>query len=255
MQRQLLVLAIGAGCGNVKAPPDAPPTIDLARGCVMKAKMDEASWGGSGRPVLDACGSNSGAITGVGATTILDSARGRVGDFSSNACVEFANTDMLHGTTGLTMSAWVRPTALNGVDSNGVISKRIDKGMQSEYGLFLWTGNHVWIDLGDTDRYSGTASMLNNVWSHLTAVFDSSRPLNERVRLFINGVPDPLQHATIGNLGTTLPSYGSPLHLGCTPAPSADPPTQQTFQGQLDDVTIWNRALTDDEIAQLYTGS
>ena len=115
----------------------------------------------------------------------------------------------------------------------------------------MWTGNHVWVDLGDTDRYSGTATLSNGVWTQLTAVFDSSRQGADRVRLFINNVPDPLQHATIGTLGATLPSYDSPLHLGCTPSPSAM--TQQTFIGQLDNVTIWNRALTDDEIAQLYT--
>jgi len=252
MQRQLLLLAIAAGCGNVQPPPDAPPAIDLARGCVMKALMDETSWAGP-NPVQNACGSTAGSITGTGATTIVDSTRGRVGSFSNNACVEFASDATLHGGTGLTMSAWVRPTGLDGQTSNGVITKRIDKAVQSEYGLFVWTGNHVWIDLGDTDRYSGTAILSNGVWTQLTAVFDSSRQGADRVRLFINNVPDPLQHATIGNLGATLPSYDSPLHLGCTPAPSAVPPTQQTFIGQLDNVTIWNRALTDDEIATLYT--
>ena len=250
MQRQLLLLAIVAGCGNVQPLPDAPPAIDLARGCVMKALMDETSWAGP-NSVQNACGTTGGSITGTGATTIVDSTRGRVGSFSNNACVEFASDATLHGGTGLTMSAWVRPTGLNGVDSNGVISKRIDKAVQSEYGLFVWTGDHVWVDLGDTDRYSGTATLSNGVWSQLTAVFDSSRQGTDRVRLFINGVLDPLQHATIGNLGATLPSYDSPLHLGCTPSPSAM--TQQTFIGQLDNVTIWNRALTDDEIAQLYT--
>jgi hypothetical protein len=83
-------------------------------------------------------------------------------------------------------------------------------------------------------------------------VFDGTRPASDRVRLFINGVADPLQHTTIGNLGTSLPSYDSPVHVGCTPAPSAMPPTQQTFMGQLDNVTIWNRALSDAEIAQLH---
>lgn len=251
MQRQLLVLAIVAGCGNAQLPPDGPPQTDLARGCVLKAQMDETSWAGAGRPVQSACGGITGGITGTGATTIADPTRGRVGNFSNNACVEFASTDALHGSTGLTMSAWIRPTKLDGVNSNGVISKRIDKAMQAEYGLFVWTGNHVWIDLGDTDRYSGTASLVNDVWTQLIAVFDSSRAGADRVRLFINGVSNPLQHTTIGNLGATLPMYSSPLHLGCTPAPSASPPTQQTFQGQLDDVTIWNRALSDDEIAQL----
>lgn len=214
MQRQLLGLAFVAACGNVQPLPDAPPTVDLARGCVMRALMNEASWPSTGRVVLDACGDHAGAITGSGATTIVDATRGRVGSFSMDACVEVPSDAALHGTTGLTMSAWVRPTGLDGDTSNGVISKRVDKSVQSEYGLFVWTGNRVWIDLGDTDRYAGTATLSNDVWSQLTAVFDSTRTGDDRVRLFINGVRDPLTHATIGNLGTTLPAHDSPLHLG-----------------------------------------
>lgn len=255
MQRWLVALAITAGCGSVQnpGPPDgSPPAIDLARGCALKAQMDETSWPSSGSPVLNSCGGSGGRITGAGAMPAIDSVRGRVGSFSGTACVDFVSSAALHGTTGLTMSAWVRPTALNGVDSNGVITKRLDRSVQSEYSLIVWTGNHVWIDLGDSDRYSGAATLSNGVWVQLTAEFDGSRPAADRVRLFINGVADPLQHTTIGNLGTTLPSYDSPVHVGCTPAPSASPPTQQTFMGQLDNVTIWNRALTDDEIAQLY---
>lgn len=248
----MVVLATTAGCGSVQATPDGPPPIDLARGCVLKAQMDETAWPATGSPVINSCGSDAGHLTGSGAMPTVDATRGRVGSFSGNACIDFASTPALHGAGGLTMSAWVRPTALDGQTSNGVVTKRNDRSMQSEYSLFVWTSNHVWVDLGDSDRFSGTATLSNNVWTQLTAVFDGARPMADRVRLFINGVPDPLQHATIGNLGATLPSYDAPLHIGCTPAPSAMPATQQTFMGQLDNVTIWNRALTDDEIAQLY---
>jgi hypothetical protein len=257
MVRRLVVLAVSASCGSVQAPaPDGPPdgpSIDLGRGCVLKAQMDEMSWPVSGSPVLNSCGGAAGHLTGTGAMPATDATRGHVGSFSGNACVDFTSTPALHGATGLTMSAWVRPTALDGQTSNGVITKRVDKGVQSEYALFVWTGNHVWVDLGDSDRYSGTATLSNGIWVQLTAVFDGTRPVNDRARLFINGVADPLQHATIGTLGTTLPSYDAPVHIGCTPAPSAMPATQQTFTGQLDNVTIWNRALSDDEITRLYT--
>jgi hypothetical protein len=224
-------------------------SIDLTRGCVLKAPMDEASWPGTGSPVLNSCGGSGGRLTGAGAMPMTDPTRGGVGSFSGDACVDFTSSPSLHGTTGLTMSAWIRPTALNGQTSNGVITKRLDRSVQSEYALFVWTSNHVWVDLGDSDRYSGTATLSNGQWVQLIAVFDGTRPIADRVRLYINGVLDPLQHATIGNLGTTLPSYDAPVHIGCTPAPSAQ--TQQTFTGQLDDVTVWNRALSDAEIAQL----
>jgi hypothetical protein len=250
MYRCLVILAITASCGSVQATPDGPPPIDLARGCILKAQMDEASWPATGSAVMNSCGGDAGHLTGSGAMPVMDASRGRVGSFSGTACIDFAPA--LHGTKGLTMSAWIKPTGLNNVDSNGIITKRLDRSVQSEYSLNVWTGNHVWVDFGDSDRFSGAATLSNNVWVQLTAVFDGTRPMTDRVRLFINGVPDPLQHATIGNLGDTLPSYDAPVHVGCTPAPSAMPATQQTFMGQLDNVTIWNRALSDDEIAQLY---
>lgn len=255
MHRRLVVLALTAGCGSVPNPglPDcASPdgSVDLACGCALKAQMDESSWPSTGNPVLNSCGGAGGKLTGTGAAPASDPVRGRVGSFSSTACVDFTSTAALHGTTGLTMSAWIKPTGLNMVDSNGVITKRLDRGVQSEYSLYVWTGNHVWIDFGDMDRYSGTATLSVNAWVQLTAVFDGTRAPTDRVRLFINGVADTLQHMVIGNLGTTLPSYDSPVHVGCTPAPAAM--TQQTFIGELDNVTVWNRALSDEEIAQLY---
>jgi hypothetical protein len=255
MHRTFVVLALTAGCGSVQsqAPSDGMPadaTVDLARGCALKALMDEMSWPATGTPVLNSCGSAGGKLTGSGALPAMDAVRNRVGSFSGTACVDFASTPALHGARGLTMSAWIKPTGLNNVDSNGIITKRLDRGVQSEYSLNVWTGNRVWIDFGDMDRWAGTAVLSNNVWVQLTAVFDGTRTPTDRVRLFINGVPDPLQHNVIGNLGDTLPSYDSPVHVGCTPAPTAM--TQQTFMGELDNVTVWNRALSDEEIAKLY---
>lgn len=242
---RILVVALAAGCGSVRQEPA------LDRGCGLKAEMDEDAWPAAASPVANACdASNPGRVTGMTAAPTSDATRGKVGAFSGTACVDFPSASAVHGDTGLTMSAWVRPTALDGAASNGVISKRDDKGVNAEYSLFIWTGNNVWIDLGDSDRYQGTAQLQNGVWTQLTAVFDGTRPAEQRVQLFINGVADSLRHQTIGNLGTTLPSYASPVHVGCMPSPSQS--VQQTFTGQLDDVTIWNRALTDDEITQLY---
>lgn len=255
MYRRHLIVALVAGCGSVKGPtptpdatPDAPATVHLMEGCIYKAAMDETAWPATGKPVLDSCGMDSGALSGTGAAPTHDATRGQVGSFSNNACIDIANAADLHAMGALTMSAWVQPINLDGTTSNGILSKRVDKGMASEYGLFIWTHNHVWIDLGD-ERYEGAFVMSDNKWTQITAIFDGSKTDPDRVRLFINGSRDQVAHDTTGTLGTTLPNTTAPLHLGCTPAPSAG--TQQTFQGLLDDVTIWNRALDDDEIAFL----
>jgi len=259
MQRRLLLLAIVAGCGNVEnpAPMDGPPPRDvlngtLRGGCVLALHMDEASWSGAAGEVKDDCGDdNPGTVVGQGTTTVAGGVSGRAGSFSGNACVEIPNAPALHGTTGLTMSAWILPTKLNNGDTaNGVISKRIDSGNQSEYSLSVWIGNNVWVDLdGEADRFHGAATITEKAWQQLTLVFDGSRALTQRARVYINGSLD----VTMQESSASLTPYTSPLHIGCMPAPAAA--TQQNFIGELDEVVIWNRALTDAEITQWYTNT
>src|SRR5262249_12083904 len=129
MQRQLLVLALCAGCGNVRdpGPPDAPPPAELLTGtlrtgCVLALHMDEAAWTGAAGEVKDDCGNdNPGTVIGQGTTTVASGVRGRAGSFSGNACIDIPDAAALHGTTGLTLSAWILPTKLNhGNDANGI---------------------------------------------------------------------------------------------------------------------------------------
>lgn len=255
MQRSLVLLAIVAGCGNVENPSaDAPVgTTDLLsgtlrQGCVLALHMDEASWSGATGEVRDDCGNdNPGTVKGS-ANTVANGVKGRAGSFSGNACIDIADAPALHGTTGLTLSAWIFPTALNGMDSNGVISKRLAMGSQSEYNLYVWTGNHVWVDLdGENDRFSGTALIANNAWAQLTMVYDGTRATAQRVRVYVNGSLD----VTMPETSASLTAFTSTLHVGCMPAAT----TPQNFIGQLDEVAIWNRALSDAELTQWYTAT
>jgi MSHA biogenesis protein MshQ len=255
MQRWLLVPALVAGCGNVATPTaDAPAgTTDLLsgtlrQGCVLALHMDESAWTGSAGEIHDDCGNdNPGTLNGA-ANTVPNGAQGRAGSFSGNACIDIEDATTLHGTTGLTLSAWILPTALNGMDANGVISKRIAMGNQSEYNLYVWTGNHVYVDLdGEDTRFNGTALITNNAWQQLTMVFDGTRPAAQRARVFVNGTLD----VTMPETSASLTAYTSTLHVGCMPAATSP----QNFIGELDEVVIWNRALSDAEVLQWYMTS
>jgi hypothetical protein len=268
MHRQLLVVALCVGCGDVASPTsDGGPTSDgpvanadvlggtLRNGCVLALHMDEAAWTGAAGEVKDDCGNdNAGTLSGTGTTTVAHGAHGRAGNFTGDGCIDIANAAALHGTTGLTLSAWMFPTMLDGGNNNanGLISKRNDANDQPEYSLSVWTGFRVYVDL-DTpnDRFASPAVISTNTWTQVTLVYDGTLPLAKRAQLYISGRLDATQPET----SASLTPYTSALHIGCTPAPSASPPTQQGFIGQLDEVAIWNRPLTEDEVAQWYVNT
>src|SRR5689334_6399627 len=252
MQRWLVALAICAGCGNVKDPGiDAPPlrellTGTLRNGCVLALHMDEPLWTGAAGEVRDDCGNdNPGTVVGTGTNTTSSGVVGRAGSFSGSGCIDIADAAALHGTTGLSFSAWILPTKLNhGDGANGVISKRTGGNNNNEYSVSVWINDHLWVDVdGETDRFEGTAVIAERSWTQLTVVFDGTRAMTQRTRVFVNGALDVTRPET----SATLTSYPSLLHVGCMPAPNANPPTQQNFIGEIDEVAIWNRALTDAE--------
>ena len=259
MQRPLLLLVCWAGCGTVQnpGPPDCSPPVDLLggtlrNGCVLALHMDEASWSGAHGEVKDDCGNdNPGTVIGLGTTTVAGGVRGRAGSFSGNACIDIPDAAALHGTTGLTLSAWILPTKLNnGEGANGVISKRTDNGNQAEYSVSVWIDNRVWVDLdGETDRFEGMTTIVEKAWAQLTVVYDGTREASQRARVYVNGSLD----VTKTESSASLTSYPSTLHVGCMPAPGAM--TQQNFLGEIDEVAIWNRALSDAEIVQWYTNT
>lgn len=291
MFRELLAAALCVGCGNVVnrasdagstadgrtsdgpiadgpssdgRPPDGPtadaqvPMADvlggtLRTGCVVALHMDEASWSGAAGEVTDDCGNdNSGTAVGTGTSTVATGVHGRAGSFSGAGCVEIPNAAALHGTTGLTLSTWMFPTQLDGGvnNANGLISKRNDTADQPEYSLSVWTGFRVYVDLDTAnDRFASPSVISTNVWTQVTLVYDGTRAVDERTRVYLNGSLD----ATHAETSASLTPYTSALHVGCTPAPASG--TQQGFVGKLDEVVIWNRALSETEVTQWYVNT
>jgi hypothetical protein len=145
------------------------------------------------------------------------------------------------------------PTKLNNGDgANGVISKRTGSNDQADYSVRVWIDNRVWVDLdGENDRFEGLTTITEREWRQLTVVYDGTQALTQRARLYVNGLLDVTKSET----SATRTRYPSTLHIGCMPAPNVSPPTQQNFIGEIDEVVIWNRALTEAEIAQWYTNT
>jgi hypothetical protein len=241
--------------GSAGADEGAGKTASRS-GCALIMHLDEASWTGIPGEVTDACGHNHGtAVRYIDSTALLPhtTAAGYfagAGDFDgTKGCVQVADDPSLRATTQFTLAAWIFPTALD-PGSNGIIAKRTDYTLNSSYTMFLWTADsasyELWADVGP-DRFHGDVAFNTNRWYHVAVVFDGSLPVNQRVRLYVNGAKD----GEFAKDATAVPAFESPLYVGCLPLSG---PAQE-FAGTIDEVAVWTRALGPDEIHSLYTAT
>jgi uncharacterized repeat protein (TIGR01451 family) len=184
---------------------------------------------GSGSTVADSSGhGNIGTITNAAWSTA-----GKYGNALSfngtSSRVTISDSPSLHLTTGMTLEAWVNPAVvLSGWDD--IVYRGNDN-----YYLILFNGAPV---AGLTTASStnsntfGPSALPVNTWTHVAQTFDGST-----VTLFVNGA----QVATKA-IAASIQDTTNPLEIG------SDHIFGQYFQGLIDDVRVYNIALTPAQI-------
>ena len=185
---------------------------------------------GTGTAIRDASGlNNNGTASG---TTWAAGKFGNALVFNgTNAQVTVPNAASLQLTTGMTLEAWVFPTTAP-TGWRAIVDKNVDG-----YYIMASTDNGnrpgvggTWTD-GNKNLF-GPSALPVNVWTHLASTFDGST-----VRLFVNGVQVASQAQTAAFQTTT-----ATLQIG------ADAYTTEYFAGLIDEVRVYNRALSAAEI-------
>ncbi len=151
-----------------------------------------------------------------------------------NNWVTIADANDLDLTAGMTLEAWVRPFSISGW--NTVLMKE-GTGQTFGYSLYANDGTPVrpavTVQIANVDRSAtGTAALPVNTWSHLAATYDGTT-----LRLYRDGVQIG-SRAQTGNIRTTTGA----LRIG------GNALWGEYFQGVMDDVRIYNRALSAAEI-------
>jgi hypothetical protein len=151
-------------------------------------------------------------------------------------------------TTTLTIEAWIKPDAF-GFNSaqNSIVCKH---GWSSgEGGFVLRCGGtgELSFNIGGVDTngvnvswieiISPTSVLSLNTWAHVAGTFDG-----HELKCYVNGNLE----GTTPFIGTIAPSTSYPLALGRLADPVYGP--DRYFSGLMDEVRVWNRALTQTEL-------
>ena len=205
-------------------------------------KMDE----GSGATAADlTTNDNDGSLHGATWGT------GRWGECLSfdgvNDYVEIADDDALDfaSTSDFSMELWVRTTS-GGMDRYGMLMKGefsprygMSIGFSNSPADLMWADKvNVWV--GDWAYPSTTAGVVNDgQWHHVAAVIDR----DHGVSIYIDGQLDVTHEVDTSAL---LTSNALPLTIGAIDH-NTDP-----IDGELDEVGVYDRALTANEIAERF---
>jgi hypothetical protein len=137
----------------------------------------------------------------------------------------------------LTLSMWIQPQPIASGDTV-LLGKFWNTTMTSpyyQYGLELASGSQPCFYVGTTGGYLAAcmgANLAFGQWSHLAAVFNGSQ-----VQFYVNGGLVRTQP-----LAATIQSRGNRLHIGADASPA------QFHKGLLDEVRIYNQALSGLEV-------
>ncbi|PYM89329.1 MAG: hypothetical protein DME04_26630 [Candidatus Rokuibacteriota bacterium] len=186
---------------------------------------------GAGPTVADGSGNNNTGTLGSGVTW---TAAGRYGSalvFNGAGFVTVPNAAALQLTTAMTLSAWVNPTTVSSAWRD-VIYKGNDNyylsGTSTNASRPAGGGTFG----GTTIETYGTAALAVNTWTHLAVTYDGAT-----VRLYVNGA----QVSSLARTGALTTSTNA-LQIG------GDSIWGQYFQGMIDEVRVYNRALSAAEI-------
>jgi len=159
-------------------------------------------------------------------------------DFGGGDYVFCGNDESLEITAQITAEAWVYPRSTQWM---GLVSKGDDAVRHDDYGLWLnnrrvefsFNWPERWSVYPNGDRFIGNNQIPLNGWSHVAGTWDGSK-----VRLYINGQLDREFDWTYG-----INASKAALYFGVNPGGG-----DEYFNGMMDEVRIWSRALDGQEI-------
>lgn len=221
------------------SPPPTP-------GLVAWWKFDE----GSGTTAYDSSGNGNHGTLMAGASYVAGISGTALSLDGVNDYVRVPDANSLDLTT-LTIEAWIRFEAVRPpfTGNQGIVNKyRHDKPSEGGYLVFVREGDGALLfrvkdDAGNVAGGNSSWSdvfLTPGVWQHVAGIYDGTTG-----RLYLNGVLVASQILPI-----TITANNQPLLIGALMDQFAN--VYRFFGGFIDEVRIYNRALTEEEVQARY---
>jgi cysteine-rich repeat protein len=169
--------------------------------------------------------------------------------------VNVAGFPSMNGATAFTFSAWIKPSSLTkemmitsnykaSTNTGAVFQTRNASGVVDEL-LCSTAGNQL--------VRTTSANLQTGQWYHVVCIYDGTQVGNlNRVKIYVNGIlQNTVLETPVGwqNIPSSISADTDVLQIGAdTDLP---PAISRFFNGSIDEVRVWNRALGIDEINQL----
>lgn len=221
---------------------EADSVDTLNEGLVYGSHFDNGTatdWSGNG---------NNGTVVGATATTDKNSVSNQALSFDGSG--DYVDTGLTNAVLGghFSISLWAKPSVFE--NGNALISG--DSGISSRGWTLQQSGTSGNLGFSVSDDGTNidagittTNPLSTSNFVHITAVYEQG----QRLKLYINGNQETLSRS--GTLQTSaVNNNGNNIRIGDN---QFDTQSLRFFQGVIDEPRIFNRALTDYEIFQLYT--
>jgi len=226
-----------------------PCTTNVATNCTsLPSNLQEGLlgyWPFCGNANDESGNGNDGTVNGA---TLTEDRFGEINSayfFSNNGQVQNIQTNYqgVLDQNDRTVSAWYLQDTVSNADQQVILA----------YGGVISTGNsfgattldgRIGLDIYNVSRHYSNSPP--DLWNHVVYVYEAGNSISQ-VKIYLNGELQSNATITQGDQSqilNTAPGLSFQIN-GSIPT--------QIFFGKLDDIGIWNRALTPEEVQELYT--
>ncbi len=170
----------------------------------------------------------------------------------NNAYIDLpTNAGQISGATSFSISAWIETEVINSSIPQAIFTNwhmsTSPVGVPIGFYFTIYN-NKIYSNYTSGQGIGSNSNITQNQWHNIIIVYDGSQSVNSnREKLYIDGAEVQLDFSCL-NCNVTIPNsiglLGTYSRIGARP--------NEFFKGKIDDICIWNRVISSDEIIGIY---